>query len=154
MSVGRQSKNWLKALPTIQCTTLLLLNQCARSAAALLVSMASGERLQQTQKGASIPDSSSCPHLSGSLSFWVENNILGTRFSILKKRFAPRCPEVALTQGEGWPYEPDLRLARRCSHCRRRWVLCFTIFPVHILRFIWIYSNIYIHTHTETYAYL
>ena len=59
VSVYRQSNNWLKPLPTMQCATPVHLNQCIHSTAALLVSVALGERLQQNQKGASIPDSSS-----------------------------------------------------------------------------------------------
>jgi len=117
------------------CTTLLHLNQYVHSTAVLLVSMALGERLRQNRK---VP-----PFLipaadltSLALSFWAENNILGIRFSAVRNRFALKCSEVALKQGELWHYEQEPCLAHHCSHCRRCWVLCFIIFSMHILTFI------------------
>lgn len=90
VSVYRQSKNQLRSLPTIQCTALLLLNRCIHSTAAPRVSMALGDRLQQTQKGASIP-ASRTDLISLALRFWDENNIWGIRFSVLKERFTLQC---------------------------------------------------------------
>lgn len=87
-SVYRQNDKRLRPHPTIQRTTLLRLNQ----------------------KGVSIPDSSSQPHLSCS-QFWAESNILDVSFSVLNKRFARMCSEVALKQGELWHCQQEPCLA-------------------------------------------